>query len=97
MRTKELSIPEQHQLKIAKSTLKMSDVGARIMGGMSKDEARAFLTKIGWSAARIAKLEQPEQPKPQQREQPAQPVVCCCPSVACPVHGLPPGSACGGW
>ncbi len=22
---------------------------------------------------------------------------CCCPSVACPVHGLPPGSACGGW
>jgi phosphoglycerate-specific signal transduction histidine kinase len=23
--------------------------------------------------------------------------VCCCPSVACPVHGLSPGSACGGW
>lgn len=22
---------------------------------------------------------------------------CCCPSVACPVHGLPPGGACGGW
>ncbi len=23
--------------------------------------------------------------------------VCCCPSVACPVHGLPAGSASGGW
>lgn len=23
--------------------------------------------------------------------------ICCCPSVACPVHGLPPGSASGGW
>lgn len=22
---------------------------------------------------------------------------CCCPGVACPVHGLPPGSASGGW
>ena len=22
---------------------------------------------------------------------------CCCPSVACPVHGLPSGSASGGW
>lgn len=22
---------------------------------------------------------------------------CGCPSVACPVHGLPPGSASGGW
>jgi len=22
---------------------------------------------------------------------------CCCPGVACPVHGLSPGSASGGW
>jgi hypothetical protein len=22
---------------------------------------------------------------------------CICPSVACPVHGLPPGSSSGGW
>jgi len=23
--------------------------------------------------------------------------LCCCPSVACPIHGLPPGSSSGGW
>ena len=34
-----------HQIKIAKSTLKMSDIGARIMGGMTKDEARDILKK----------------------------------------------------
>ena len=55
--TRELSIPDQHQLKIAKSTLRMSDAGAWIMGGMSKDEARAFLRHMGWSDARIAALE----------------------------------------
>lgn len=50
---KNLSVPEKHQLKIAKSTLRMSDVGAEIMGGMTKHEAREFLKKIGWSDARI--------------------------------------------
>ena len=55
--TRELSIPDQHQLKIAKSTLRMSGAGAWIMGGMSKDEARAFLRHMGWSDARIAALE----------------------------------------
>lgn len=54
----ELTVPEQHQLKIAKSTLKMSDVGAKIMGGMTKDEARKFLMKCGYSAKRIAKMEE---------------------------------------
>ena len=50
-----LSVPEQHQMKIAKSTLRMSDAGAAIMGGMSKDQARAFLTgRVGWSADRLA-------------------------------------------
>ena len=34
---------KDHQLKIARATLKMSDVGARIMGGMTKDEARELL------------------------------------------------------
>ncbi len=55
---KQLSVPESHQFKIAKSTLKMSEIGARIMGGMTKDEARKFLReKAGWSADRIAKFE----------------------------------------
>ena len=32
-----------HQVKIAKATLKMSDEGALIMGGMTKAEAREIL------------------------------------------------------
>jgi hypothetical protein len=41
------TVPEQHQIKIAKQTLKMSDVGAQIMGGMTKEEAREVLRKHG--------------------------------------------------
>ncbi len=40
-----LSVPEKHQLKIARYTLKMSDVGARIMGGMTKEEARQVIKR----------------------------------------------------
>lgn len=54
---KSLSVPEKHQLKIAKDTLKMSDAGARIMGGMDKDEARKFLKSIGYTDKEIAKME----------------------------------------
>jgi hypothetical protein len=52
-----LSIPEQHQKKIAIQTLRMSDAGASIMGGMSKDEARAFLARIGYKPEMIVALE----------------------------------------
>jgi uncharacterized Zn finger protein (UPF0148 family) len=51
-------VPEKHQLKIAKDTLKMSDVVARVMGGMTKEEAREVLKKQGWSDDRIAALEE---------------------------------------
>lgn len=54
----ELSVPQQHQLKIAKKTLKMSDAGANIMGGMNKEEARKFLKSIGYTDKQIAKLEE---------------------------------------
>ena len=53
-----LSVPEKHQKKIAISTLKMSDAGTKIMGGMTKDEARTFLKKIGYSESKIKKLEE---------------------------------------
>lgn len=53
----ELTVPEKHQLNIAKKTLKMSDTGANIMGGMTKQEARGFLKKIGWSENKIKQLE----------------------------------------
>jgi hypothetical protein len=52
-----MTVFEKHQLKIAISTLKMSDIGALIMGGMTKVEARLFLARIGWSAAKIEALE----------------------------------------
>ena len=44
---RELSVPEKHQLKIARDTLKMSDVGAMIMGGPSKEQAREIIKRLG--------------------------------------------------
>jgi hypothetical protein len=58
---KELSVPEKHQLNIAKKTLKMSDAGANVMGGMNKKEAREFLKKIGYTDKEIAKMEESTQ------------------------------------
>jgi len=52
-----LSVPEQHQKKIAIKTLKMPDAMVGVMGGMNKDEARDFLKSIGYSDSKIRKLE----------------------------------------
>jgi len=48
MRTlmRELTVFEKHKLRIAKSTLKMSDIGALIMGGMTKKEAKHFIDSL---------------------------------------------------
>lgn len=54
---KTLTVPEKHQLRIAKQTLRMTDAGANIMGGMTKDEARQFLSRIGWTGAKILEYE----------------------------------------
>ena len=43
---RELSVPERHQLVIARRTLKMSDVGARVMGGPTKAEAREIIKRL---------------------------------------------------
>ena len=43
---RELSVPQRHQLKIARDTLKMSDAGARIMGGPTKEEAREIILRL---------------------------------------------------
>jgi hypothetical protein len=51
------SVARKHQLKIARDTLRMSEFGARIMGGMNHAEAREVLAQAGWSANRIAKFE----------------------------------------
>jgi hypothetical protein len=43
---RQLSVPEKHQLKVALQTLKYSDVGARIMGGPTKVEAREIIKRL---------------------------------------------------
>ena len=53
MAKRTLSVPEKHQRKIAIRTLQMSDAGARIMGGMTKEQARAFLKSIGVNPAQF--------------------------------------------
>jgi hypothetical protein len=54
--SKELSVPEKHQLRIAKQTLKYSDAGARIMGGPTKEEAREIILRLTGKRA----VEEPE-------------------------------------
>lgn len=54
---KALSVPEKHQLRVSKRTLKSSDVGVLVIGGQTKAEARAFLKHVGYSDAEIKKLE----------------------------------------
>jgi len=44
--SKTLTVFDKHQLKIARATLKMSDAGARIMGGQTKDQARAIIRRL---------------------------------------------------
>lgn len=41
-----LTVPEKHQLKVAKDTLKMNDVMARVMGGMTKEQARKVVAEL---------------------------------------------------
>ena len=41
-----LTVPERHQLRIARDTLKLSDVGARVFGGPTKDEARETVRRL---------------------------------------------------
>ena len=43
---KKLTVPEQHQLKIAKATLKMPDAIVGVMGGPTKEEARQIIKRF---------------------------------------------------
>ena len=40
-----MSVFDKHQLKIARKTLKMSDLGAYCAGGMTKEEAHEVIRK----------------------------------------------------
>lgn len=52
-----LDIFDKHRKKIAIATLKMTDIGAAMMGGMTKQEARGFLRSIGYSWKHISNIE----------------------------------------
>lgn len=41
-----MNVFDKHKLKIAKDTLKMTDVGAAVMGGMTKDEAKKVVEEF---------------------------------------------------
>ena len=41
-----LTVPEQNQLKIARDTLRMNDVMAKVLGGMTKEEAREIILRL---------------------------------------------------
>jgi hypothetical protein len=49
-------VAERHQINIALKTLKMSDVGASVMGGPDKPESIRILRKAGYNDVRIKKL-----------------------------------------
>jgi hypothetical protein len=54
---RELSIPDRHQLKIAKQTLRMPDEMIGVMGGPSRKEAEELLKKkFGYSDKQISKM-----------------------------------------
>ena len=54
---RQLDVFDTHMLRIARQTLKMSDVGARITGGQTKEEARAIIRRLGGGEAEIRRLE----------------------------------------
>ncbi len=43
---RKLSVPEKHQLKIARQTLRMNNVGILVMGGPNKPEARETIMRL---------------------------------------------------
>jgi hypothetical protein len=43
---RKLSVPQRHQLRVARKTLTLSDVGAVCMGGPSKEEARRIIQDL---------------------------------------------------
>ena len=43
---RQLSVPEKHQLKIARDTLRMPDAMAGVMGGPTKAQARQIIKEL---------------------------------------------------
>ena len=41
-----LTVAEQHQLRIARQTLKMNDTMLAVLGGMTKEQAREVIKRL---------------------------------------------------
>lgn len=51
-----MDTPMKHQLRIARQTLRLTDEGARILGGMTKDEVRRLLrSQIRYDKRKVKK------------------------------------------
>ena len=46
MKRRELSVPEKHQLAIARKTLTYHDIAVKALGGMTKEEARQVILNL---------------------------------------------------
>ena len=48
---------DEHQIRIAVQTLRLNDVGVKVLGGPDKEEARQTLKRFGWSEQQIKDAE----------------------------------------
>ncbi len=52
-RTQRLSVPDKHQLRIARSTMRMHCLGAAIMGGPNHVKAASIIKRLSGAIVRI--------------------------------------------
>jgi len=50
-------VAKKHEIRIAIKTLRLSEIGAQILGGMNHEKARQVLREAGWSDQRIQDYE----------------------------------------
>ena len=46
-----MNVAQAHQLRIARETLRLSDAGSRLLGGMTKEEARQIIAAYAASSS----------------------------------------------
>jgi hypothetical protein len=58
------NVSKKHQIRIARDTLRMSDIGAVIMGGMTKEYAREILGPVESRKIELIEIQNDEAPEP---------------------------------
>lgn len=59
---KTLGVPDKHRKRVALDTLALTDVGIAVLGGPSREEARAFLRSIGYTEQTLDRIEGKKRP-----------------------------------